>query len=84
MCVTIANNNGTTATVSHEDPNATLISTWTEWNIDLKNFSDQGVDLTDINSMSIGFGVKVNPQAGGSGKMFFDDIRLDRSKEIAE
>ena len=76
MYVTIANNNGTTATVSHEDTNATLISTWTEWNIDLKNFSDQGVDLTDVNSITIGFGDKVNPQAGASGKMFFDDIRL--------
>lgn len=78
MYVTIANNNGTTATVSHEDTNATLISSWTEWNIDLKDFSDQGVDLTDINSISIGFGDKVNPQAGASGKMFFDDIRLYR------
>jgi len=76
MYVTIANNNGTTATVSHEDTNATLISSWTEWNIDLKDFSGQGVDLTDVNSITIGFGDPISSQAGGSGKMFFDDIRL--------
>ena len=76
MYVSIANNNGTTATVRNDDPNATLISTWTEWNIDLKDFSDQGVDLTNVNSISIGFGNKDNPEPGGSGKMYIDDIRL--------
>jgi hypothetical protein len=84
MYVAIANNNGTTATVKHEDPNATLISTWTEWNIDLKDFSDQGVDLTDVNSISIGFGDKDNPQAGGSGKMFIDDISLYRPRYVPD
>jgi hypothetical protein len=28
------------------------------------------------NTISIGFGNKTNPEAGGSGKMLFDDIRL--------
>ncbi|MHC4538010.1 MAG: hypothetical protein ACYS6K_29125, partial [Planctomycetota bacterium] len=60
------------------NPDATLIDTWTQWNIDLKEFSDTGVVLTDISNMSIGFGDKDNPQPGGSGTMFFDDIRLYR------
>jgi hypothetical protein len=81
MYVAISNSNGTTGTVYYEDndnkdPDATLIHTWTEWNIELKDFSDQGVDLTDVNSVAIGFGDRDNPQAGGSGKMYFDDIRL--------
>jgi hypothetical protein len=78
MYVTVANSNGTSATVVHTDPNAALIEDWTQWNIDLKSFSGPGVDLTDVNDISIGFGDKADPQPGGSGKMYFDDIRLYR------
>lgn len=78
MYVTVANDDGTSATVVHPDPNAALIEDWTQWNIDLKRFSDPGVDLTDVNDISIGFGNKADPQPGGSGKMYFDDIRLYR------
>jgi hypothetical protein len=79
MYVAIANSTGTPALVYHDDPNAAQIDVWTPWNIDLKAFSDQGVNLTNINSIAIGFGNKSNPRAGGSGKMYFDDIRLYRS-----
>ncbi len=75
MYVTAEDGNGTAATVYHDDPNASLIDTWTEFNIDLKDFSDQGVNLNDIAKLSIGFGDKNNPQPG-AGLVFFDDIRL--------
>jgi hypothetical protein len=80
--VSIANNNGTTGTIRYDDPNATLISDWTEWNIDLKDFSDQGIDLTDVNSITIGIGEPSSSQPGGSGKMYFDDIRLYQPRYI--
>jgi hypothetical protein len=76
MYVAVANSNGTTALVYHDDPDAVLMDTWTEWNIDLKDVSDWGVDLTDVDSVAIGFGDRDNPQAGGVGTMYFDDIRL--------
>jgi len=66
------------AVVYHDNPNAALIDEWTEWNIDLQEFADQGMDLTNVNTITIGFGEKNNPQAGGSGMVFFDDIRLYR------
>jgi len=78
MYVTLADGDGISAIVVHPDPNAALIEDWTKWNIDLKSFSDAGVDLTDVNDISIGFGDKTDPQPGGSGKMYFDDIRLYR------
>ncbi|MGD8499975.1 MAG: discoidin domain-containing protein, partial [Phycisphaerales bacterium] len=53
MYVAIANNTGTPAVVYHDDPNAALTEAWTEWSIDLKDFADQGVDLTDVNSVAI-------------------------------
>jgi hypothetical protein len=69
------------ATVYHDNPNASQIATWTEWTIDLQAFAAQGVDLTNVNTISIGFGDKNNLQPGGSGTMYFDDIRLYRSAE---
>jgi hypothetical protein len=76
MYVAVSSGNGKTGVVYHEDPNATLIDMWTEWNIDLKQFSDQGGALTDIDKMFIGFGNKANPKSGGTGTMYLDDIRL--------
>ncbi len=64
------------AVVSHDNPNATQVNKWTQWNIDLQAFADQGVNLANVNTIALGLGNKNNPQAGGSGTMYFDDIRL--------
>jgi hypothetical protein len=64
------------AIVTNDNPNAAQITTWTEWNIDLQAFADQGVNLANVNTIALGLGNKNNPQAGGSGTMYFDDIRL--------
>jgi len=66
------------ATVYHDNPDAALIDEWTEWRIDLQEFAAQGVNLTNVNTIAIGFGDKNNLQPGGSGLVFFDDIRLYR------
>jgi hypothetical protein len=76
LYVAVANNTGTPAVVYHDDPNAARLDVWTEGNIDLKEFADQGINLIDVNSIAIGLGDRNNPQAGGSGTMYFDDIRL--------
>jgi len=62
--------------VYHNDPEITKVFYWTEWKIDLQKFADQGVDLTNIHTIGLGFGNRDNPQSGGSGKMYFDDIRV--------
>jgi hypothetical protein len=64
------------AGVDNDNPNATQATAWTEWTIDLQAFADQGVNLTNVTSITIGFGNRTNPTAGGAGMMFFDDIRL--------
>ncbi len=76
MYVTVGDSSGTAASVYHDDPNATQIDTWTQWNIALKEFGDVGVVLTDVSKLTIGFGGADNPQPGGSGLVYFDDIRL--------
>jgi hypothetical protein len=67
------------AVVYHDNPKASQIDTWGPWTIDLKQFSDQGVNLTDVSSLSIGFGNKSGPPTGGSGLVYFDDICLYRA-----
>jgi hypothetical protein len=64
------------AIVIHDNPNAAQVDEWTEWNIDLQAFADQGVSLANVNTIALGLGNKKTPQAGGSGTMYFDDIRL--------
>jgi hypothetical protein len=64
------------AVVTNDDANAALVTEWIPWSIPLQDFSGMGVNLTNVNSMTIGFGNKVNPTTGGSGFVFFDDIRL--------
>jgi len=66
------------AVVNHENPNEAQIGSWTEWTIDLQAFADQGVNLTNVDTITIGFGDRYNPTAGGAGMVFFDDIRLYR------
>jgi hypothetical protein len=63
-----------TAVVTNANANATQANGWTQWTIDLQQFA--GVDLTNVNTITIGFGNRSNPTAGGSGTMYFDDIRL--------
>ncbi|MFB0553490.1 MAG: sugar-binding protein [Phycisphaerae bacterium] len=65
------------AVVNHSDPAATQMSGWNKWVIDLTGFA--GVDLTNVNTITIGVGTKGSPAAGGgTGTMYFDDIRLIR------
>ena len=61
------------AVVSNDNPDAALVEEWTQCNIDLQTF---GVNLANVNTIGLGLGDRNNPQAGGSGRMYFDDIRL--------
>jgi hypothetical protein len=61
------------AAVTNDNPDAAQTTAWTEWNIDLQAF---GANLSNVNTITIGFGNSANPVAGGTGMMYFDDIRL--------
>ena len=59
-----------------EDMNDIREAEWHQWDMPMSDFGDGGVTLTDVNKVRIGFGDRVNPVVGGSGLVFFDDIRL--------
>ena len=68
-----------TAVVYNDDTTLTQKTAWTRWIIPLQQFADKGVNLTNVTSVTIGFGTRGNTTAaGGTGQMYFDDIRLYR------
>jgi len=60
------------ARVDHDDPDAATVTSWKAWNIDLQAFADKGVNLSNVNSITLG----LSSVTGGTGIMYFDDIRL--------
>ena len=77
LYVTIANAGGAPAVVTHEDPAAATIDDWAQWTIPLQSFSDQGINLRNVDSIAIGLGTTGDPSAaGGIGTVYIDDIRL--------
>jgi len=58
--------------VDHDNPDTAKRDFWIRWNIDLQSFADQGVNLANINSITLG----LSSVTGGTGTMYFDDIRL--------
>ncbi|MHC4498631.1 MAG: LamG domain-containing protein, partial [Planctomycetota bacterium] len=66
-----------------EDMNDIKIEDWQTWGMPLTYFSDgnfaavaNDVSLTDVNMLVIGFGERNGSLPGGSGYVYFDDIRL--------
>jgi len=85
LYVAVSNNAGTPAVVVYDDPAAATTDTWTEWVIPLSAFAEQGINLANVDKIAIGLGTQGNMAIpGGSGKMFFDDIRLNRPETVAE
>jgi hypothetical protein len=60
------------ASVDNTDPAAPQAAGWTEWNIPLQAFADQGVNLSNVTSITLG----LRSGTGGAGMLYIDDIRL--------
>ena len=85
LYVAVSNAAGNPAIVVHDDPEAALIETWTEWVIPLQAFADQGINHNDVDKIAIGLGTRGNQMnPGGAGKMYIDDIRLYRFRASGE
>jgi len=77
LYVAVSNAAGQSVVMVHPDPAAAQIATWTEWVIPLQSLAAQGITLADVDRIAIGLGTRGNQTTpGGSGKMYFDDIRL--------
>ena len=72
---------GNMAVVTHEDPNAVLATAWQAWSIPFETLSDAGVNLTQVETLSVGVGDRNNPVAGGTGLIYIDDVLIGRPLE---
>ena len=79
LYVAVSNASGAPAVVAHNDPGAVTIDDWIEWRVPLQAFSDQGINLGNVDTIAIGLGSQSGIAApGGSGVIYIDDIRLYR------
>ena len=72
LYVALADTAGNVAMVTSPDAGAAGRATWQEWQIPLAEFA--GVNLNSVETMVIGLGDPDNPNAGGSGVIFIDDV----------
>ncbi len=81
LYVAVSNAAGQPAVVVHPNAAAAQVTTWTEWVVPLSAFADKGINLKNTDKLAIGLGTRGNMTTpGGSGKMYFDDIRLYRPR----
>jgi hypothetical protein len=60
------------------NPNDVREQKWHQWDIKLTDFTN--IDLNNVKKVYIGFGNRDHPASGGSGLVYFDDIRLYPSR----
>jgi T5SS/PEP-CTERM-associated repeat protein len=67
-----------TAVVFNSDTYAAQNNVWTVWHIKLQDFivDKPALNLSNIKKIIVGMGNRKAPVTGGSGTMYFDDIRL--------
>jgi len=65
-----------TATVLHPDPAVVGAARWTEWKIPLTSLT--GVNPAKVKKITIGVGARADPKAGGTGRIYIDDIRVTK------
>jgi hypothetical protein len=87
MYVGVEDSAGNLVIVEHPDPEIQASAVWGTFNIDLREFSDGGVDLTSVKYLYIGFGVRCNSNFGTPGEegtVTFDNIRLYPTRCVGE
>ena len=82
LYVALEDNAGHIKVVNYTDLEAVQIATWQEWNIPLSDFSAAGVNLAAIKKVYIGLGNRTSPTAGGTGKIYIDDIGVYPSRPM--
>jgi hypothetical protein len=76
LYVAIADHDGTIALVVHPDPNAVLVDEWLEWNVPFNHLANVNPGL--VSRMHIGVGDRSNPEPGGAGLIYIDDILVTK------
>jgi hypothetical protein len=74
LYVAVEDSAGNVAVVTHADGAALTADTWQEWQIPFSELG--GVNLGRVAIVYVGVGDRDNPNAGGAGLIFIDDIMV--------
>jgi len=77
MYVTVEDASSKSTTVGYDGTGDFMAGQWYQWNINLQDFVDAGVDVTNVSKLVIGF-------EGGSGTVYFDEVRLYRRRCVVK
>jgi hypothetical protein len=72
--VAVEDSAGNVAVVTHPEPAATTITEYEPWAVDLASLA--GVNVSRVKTLYVGVGDRDNPQPGGAGRIYLDDIRV--------
>jgi len=76
LYVAVVDSAGKTAVVVNPDPNAALATKWRQWQIPLSDLTAASINVGKVKKMYIGLGDRNQPAAGGTGRIYIDDICL--------
>ena len=74
LYVVVEDGRGQTSRAYHPDPEALLKDGWQEWTVGFDQLVD--VDLSSVVRLALGIGDPNDPQPGGAGVVYIDDIGL--------
>jgi hypothetical protein len=78
LYVSVEDSVGQIATLTHPDADAVQATKWRKWHISLADLKAQGVDVATVKKIYIGVGDRNNPQPGGTGRIYIDDILMTK------
>ena len=62
--------------VAYPDKAVVSAAQWTQWKIPLSSLTD--INLAKVKKLYVGLGDRTSPAAGGTGRIFIDDIELTK------
>ncbi len=74
LYIALKDSHGRTGVILHPDPKVLTMTKWTEWRIFMPEFMATGIDITGIKKFIVGVGNRNKPTAGGTGRIYLDDI----------
>ena len=74
LYVALADSSNKSAVVAYPDTRLVTLARWIEWRIPLSDFA--GINLTKVKKMAIGVGQRTGATAGGTGRIYVDDIQV--------
>ncbi|HNS21565.1 MAG TPA: LamG domain-containing protein [Sedimentisphaerales bacterium] len=74
LYIKVEDSSGKSVLLTHPNPTSLVSTAYTDWSIPLSSLT--GVSKTKIQKLYLGVGNRTSPKAGGSGRIYIDDVRL--------